>query len=66
MSAGAARGRGGGQEGGGVARAVHLPVVAGEQGLRRLQPATTIITTTITKQHKNTDKEGNVKFEKYT
>ncbi len=42
MSACAAGGRGGGQEGGGVAGAVHLPVVAGEQGLRRLQPATSI------------------------
>ncbi len=44
MSAGAARGRGGGQEGGGgVAGAVHLPVVPSKQGLRRLQPATTTI-----------------------
>jgi hypothetical protein len=51
MGAGAARGRGGGKEGGGVAGAVHLPVVAGKQGLGRLQPATTTTTITTTIAH---------------
>jgi hypothetical protein len=59
MSACAARGRGGGEEGGGVARAVHLPVVPGEQGLRRLQP-----TTTTSYNISNNDNNNNTLFKK--